>query len=61
MNWIIIYLIIGVGFDIIYSFISYITESRNKLNNYERLISLVFWPISLSIFMYHFIKTLIGK
>jgi hypothetical protein len=58
MSWIIYYLLIGVGFDIIYSFIANITESKNKLNNYERSVSLVIWPISLSIFMYHFIKGL---
>ena len=58
MSWIIKYLLIGVGFDIIYSFIANIVESNNKLNNYERIYSLVIWPISLSIFMYHFIKGL---
>jgi len=58
MSWIATYLLIGVGFDIIYSFIANITESKNKLNNYERAISLVIWPISLSIFIYHFIKGL---
>ena len=58
MSWIATYLLIGVGFDIIYSFIANITESKNKLSNYERVISLVIWPISLSIFMYHFIKEL---
>lgn len=58
MSWLIKYLLIGVGFDIIYSFIANIIESKNKLNNYERIYSLVFWPISLSIFTYHFIKGL---
>jgi hypothetical protein len=58
MSWLIKYLLIGVGFDIIYSFIANIVESNNKLNNYERIYSLVLWPISLSIFMYHFIKGL---
>ncbi len=58
MSWIIYYLLIGIGFDIIYSFIARILESKNILNNYERVISLVIWPISLSIFMYHFIKGL---
>jgi hypothetical protein len=58
MNNVIIYLLIGVGWDIIYSFAANITESKNKLDNKERVISLVLWPISLSIFMYHFIKGL---
>ena len=58
MSWIATYLLIGVGFDIIYSFIANITESKNKLDNKERLISLLFWPIVLIIFTYHFIKGL---
>lgn len=58
MNNVIIYLLIGVGWDIIYSFIANITESKNKLDNKERAISLVLWPIVLIIFTYHFIKGL---
>ena len=58
MNNVIIYLLIGVGWDIIYSFIANITESKNKLDNRERAISLVLWPIVLIIFGYHFIKGL---
>jgi len=59
MGWITTYLLIGIGWDIIYSFISNIIESKNTLDNKERLISLLFWPIVLIIFMYHFIKGLI--
>jgi hypothetical protein len=59
MNNVIIYLLIGVGWDIIYSFIANITESKNKLDNRERVISLVLWPIVIIIFGYHFIKGLI--
>jgi hypothetical protein len=59
MGWITTYLLIGIGWDIIYSFISNIIESKNTLNNKERLISLLFWPIVLIIFVYHFIKGLI--
>jgi len=53
------YLFIGIIWDIIYNFISTIVESSNKLNNWERVISLVLWPIVIIIFMYHFIKGLI--
>jgi len=59
ISWITTYLLIGIGWDIIYSFISNIIESKNTLDNKERLISLLFWPIVLIIFMYHFIKGLI--
>jgi hypothetical protein len=53
------YLFIGIVWDIIYNFISTIIESSNKLNNWERVISLVLWPIVIIIFGYHFIKGLI--
>lgn len=59
ISWITTYLLIGIGWDIIYSFISNIIESKNTLDNKERLISLLFWPIVLIIFVYHFIKGLI--
>ena len=54
------YLFIGIVWDIIYNFISTIIESSNKLNNWERVISLVLWPIIIIIFGYHFIKGLLN-
>lgn len=60
MSWIATYLLIGVAWDVIYNFISTIIESSNKLNNWERVISLVLWPIIVIIFGYHFIKGLIN-
>ncbi len=59
MNWVITYLLIGVGWDILYTFVANITESSNKLNNLERIISLVLWPIVIIIFVYHLIKGLL--
>ena len=59
MNWVITYLLIGVGWDILYTFIANVTESSNKLNNLERVISLVLGPIIIIIFVYHFIKGLL--
>jgi len=53
------YLLIGVVWDIIYNFVSTIIESNNKLNSWERVVSLVLWPIIIIIFGYHFIKGLI--
>jgi len=53
------YLLIGVGWDILYTFIANVTESSNKLNNLERVISLVLWPIVIIIFVYHLIKGLL--
>ena len=60
MNNLLIYLFIGIVWDIIYNFISTIIESSNKLNNWERVISLVLWPIIIIIFGYHFIKGLLN-
>jgi len=59
MSSVIIYLFWGVVWDVVLNFISTITNSENKLTNYERVYSLVLWPISLCIFVYHFIKSLI--
>ena len=59
MRLVIIYLFWGVVWDVVLNFISTITNSENKLTNYERVYSLVLWPISLCIFTYHFIKSLI--
>ncbi len=53
------YLLVGVVWDIIYNFVSTIIESNNKLNSWERVVSLVLWPIIIIIFGYHFIKGLI--
>ena len=58
MSWIVTYLLVGVVWDIIYNFISTIIESSNKLNSWERVVSLVLWPIIVIIFGYHFIKGL---
>jgi hypothetical protein len=57
MRLVIIYLFWGVVWDVVLNFVSTITDSENKLTSYERVYSLVLWPISFCIFMYHFIKT----
>ena len=57
INNIIGYLFCGLIWDIILNFVSTITENKHKLDNKERLFSLVLWPITFIIFMYHFIKT----
>ena len=57
MRLVIIYLFWGIVWDVVLNFVSTITNSENKLTNYERVYSLVLWPISFCIFTYHFIKT----
>ena len=58
---IITYFLIGVGWNIILDFIGFIIESKTKLNNYEKVFSIVLWPITIIIFVYHFIKTFTDK
>lgn len=57
MNNLITYLFFGIIWDVILHFISTITEGNNELSTKERIFSLVLWPITFIIFMYHFIKT----
>jgi hypothetical protein len=58
MSWILTYILLGVAWNIILDFIGYVSKSENTLNNYEKIFSIVLWPIVLIIFSYHFIKTL---
>ena len=57
MKLLVIYLFWGVVWDVVLNFVSTINNSNNKLTNYERVYSLVLWPISFCIFTYHFVKT----
>jgi len=56
MNSFLIYLFIGIVWDIIYNIISNYIDSKNKLNNFERTISLLAWPIVIGIFAYQLLK-----
>jgi len=56
MNSLLIYLLIGIVVDIIYNFIVNYVNSENKLNNFERTVSLLAWPIIIIIFIYQFLK-----
>lgn len=61
MSSVITYLFFGMLWDVILHFITTIMESDNKLNNTERIFSIIAWPITLSVFVYHFIKTWFTK
>ena len=54
---IIAYLFYGVVWNIILDLISTFLKSKHRLNNWERVFSILAWPLTLIIFMYHFIKT----
>lgn len=56
MSLVITYLFFGVLWNVVLDFITTITESENGLTNVEKVFSIVIWPISLIIFIYHFIK-----
>ena len=56
MSLVITYLFFGVLWNVTLDFITTITESNNGLSNWEKVISILVWPFSLIIFIYHFIK-----
>ena len=58
---IIIYLFYGVVWNIILDLIATALESKNRLNNREKVFSILAWPLTLIIFTYHFVKTILGK
>lgn len=57
MSSVITYLFFGVVWDIILYSIGTILESESKLNNWERVFSILAWPLTLIIFTYHFVRT----
>ena len=61
MSSVITYLFFGVIWDVILHFIGTILESEHKLNNGERVFSILAWPFTLIIFMYHFAKTFLQR
>lgn len=54
---IVAYLFYGVVWNVILDLISTALESNHRLNNWERVFSILAWPLTLIIFTYHFIKT----
>jgi len=54
---IIIYLFYGVVWNVILDLISSALASGHRLNNWERVFSILAWPLTLIIFVYHFVKT----
>jgi hypothetical protein len=61
MSSVITYLFFGMLWDVILHFITIIMESEHKLNNWERVFSILVWPITLLVFIYHFTKTLFQR
>lgn len=51
------YLLVGIIWDILYNHIVDKVNTEYKLSTLERTFSLLAWPIVVSIFLYHFIKS----
>mgnify|MGYP001411637647 FL=1 len=51
------YLLVGIIWDILYNHIVDKVNTEYKLSTSERTFSLLAWPIVVSIFLYHFIKS----
>ena len=57
MSSVITYLFFGVLWNVTLDILATIMESDNRLNNRERIFSILFWPITFCVFGYEFIKT----
>lgn len=58
INNITYYLLLGVLWDLILSWIANYTDSNNALSNKEKVVNILLWPLGLITFTYHFIKSL---
>jgi len=61
ITWIVYYLVIGAIFTFIIDVISVLYETRDNLNNVERIWVILFWPLSLTLFIYSIITSFKNK
>jgi len=62
LNYILTYLFIGVIFNFLFDLIiNYIESEEHRFTMMERVMTTLLWPIALIVFVFNFIKTLIGK
>jgi hypothetical protein len=62
LNYIFTYLFIGVVFNFLFDLIiNYIESEEHRFTLMERLMTTLLWPIAFAVFVFNFIKTLIGK
>ena len=61
ITWIVYYLVIGAIFTFIIDVISVLYETRDNLNNVERVWVILFWPLSLILFIYSIITSFKNK
>jgi len=61
ITWVVYYLVIGAIFTFIIDVISVLYETRDNLNNVERVWVILFWPLSLTLFIYSIIISFKNK
>lgn len=55
------YIFIGVVCNFLFDLIiNYIQDEANRFTIWERITTTLLWPIALIVFVYNFIKTLLG-
>jgi|DEB0MinimDraft_10_1074344.scaffolds.fasta_scaffold190116_2 hypothetical protein len=55
------YIFIGVACNFLFDIlINYIQDEANRFTIWERVITTILWPIALIVFIYNFVKTLLG-
>ena len=52
------YFLIGIAIGFILEIINRSSEEPNKINMIERLLVIISWPLMLTLFIYHFIKSM---
>lgn len=61
INAICTYIFIGVVCNFLFDLIiNYIQDEANRFTIWERVTTTLLWPIALIVFVYNFIKTLLG-
>jgi hypothetical protein len=50
------YLFIGTLFLLILDIMGYYLNAKPRFSNLERIVVILFWPISLLVFIYHYFK-----
>ena len=58
MKLFVTYLLIGAIFTLIMDWLSNHWDTENKFNNFERIIVILIWPVSLFIFLKEFFRNI---
>ena len=62
ITYIFYYVSIGVLFNFLFDkVIDYLEQEHIRFTLMERIVTTLLWPIALIVFIFNFIKTLIGK